>query len=103
MNDDLISRSAAIEIIRSMTISLGGKDIFTPEAKESVIGVLDEIEAVDAELVRHGRWVPTEIRKSFGTLNGFKCSLCDKERMSRENYCPNCGAKMDGERNAEST
>ena len=52
MNNDLISRAEAIDIIRSMTISLGGKEIFHPEAKKSVVGALDEIAAVDAEPVR---------------------------------------------------
>ena len=97
MNDDLISRSAAIEIIRSMTINLGGKDIFTPEAKKSVIGVLDEIDAVDAEHVRHGRW------RRHGFADIWRCTKCGKYSDCCENYCPNCGAKMDGERNAEST
>lgn len=64
---------------------------------ELVCKKIDDAPGVDAEPVRHGRWIPTELRKSFGTLNGFKCSLCDKGRMIRENYCPNCGAKMDAE------
>ena len=80
MNDDLISRSAAIEIIRSMTISLGGKDIFTPEAKESVIGVLDEIEAVDAELV-----IRCNICKHYETDTGY-CYMHD-HGMDWDDFC----------------
>lgn len=58
---------------------------------------------VDAEQVRHGEWVCIEFD---GYADGnevpitLECSLCnhnvDAENESR--YCPNCGAKMDGER-----
>ena len=102
INDDLISRSAAIEIIRSMTINLGGKDIFAPEAKKSVIGVLDEIDAVDAEPVRHGKWIGIEYD---GYADGYpvyylwECSECGYEHKGEDTpeYCQDCGAKMDVE------
>ena len=107
MNNDLISRAEAIDIIRSMTISLGGKEIFHPEAKKSVVGALDEIAAVDAEPVRHGRWIP--IGDDDFDSGMYKCSECEDERYFGEevltsaeaekycHYCPNCGAKMDAE------
>lgn len=50
--------------------------------------------ATDVAPVRHGRWVET-IHK------GYKCSLCNclsslfDENLKSE-YCPWCGAKMDG-------
>lgn len=91
MNNDLISRAEAIDIIRSMTISLGGKEIFHPEAKKSVVGALDEIAAVDAEPVRHGRWI-----RQDNTFTRYMCSECEsKNHGGHENYCPSCGAKMD--------
>lgn len=50
--------------------------------------------AVDAEPVRHGRWIH-DINNLYG------CSECrGRETMSHRNlkkYCPNCGAKMDKE------
>lgn len=46
--------------------------------------------------VRHGRWV-------YGEDIDIQCSLCGKDaltegdyRQVKSNYCPNCGAKMDG-------
>ena len=94
-NNDLISRAEAIDIIRSMTISLGGKEIFHPEAKKSVVGALDEIAAIDAEPVRHGEWLKDG---SIGAIGNY-CSLCDMRVKpdANYNYCPNCGAKMDAE------
>ena len=60
----------------------------------------------DVAPVRHGRWIPlTECANE-----GVYCSICKKKvwksdyaqcsKKSRNklesNYCPNCGAKMDG-------
>ena len=101
---DLISRAEAIDIIRSMTISLGGKEIFHPEAKKSVLGVFDDLAAVDAEPVRHGRWI-----LSGPDLHGNirpKCSVCGRYRLAQWadhikcNYCPECGANMRGDNDA---
>ena len=55
--------------------------------------LLDEIPAADIAPVVHGRWV----RKNEWT---FVCPNCDYVDAypfdDRYNYCPNCGAKMDG-------
>ena len=49
---------------------------------------------VDAVEVVHGRWIPC------GGC-GYRCSNCDfwVAFRSLNNYCPNCGAKMDGDGN----
>ena len=51
--------------------------------------------------VRHGRWIKREHGNGeYGFPDGsvlFHCSLCDWARPhNNDNYCPNCGAKMDG-------
>ena len=45
---------------------------------------------IEAEPVRHGRWE----YKHFSSEP--HCSLCLAEYPIETNYCPNCGAKMDG-------
>lgn len=65
--------------------------------------VIDEAPSVDAEPVRHGRWET----KEYTTEDSFDdwivihheevCSECGKGQGERSNFCPNCGAKMDGE------
>lgn len=47
---------------------------------------------VDAEPVRHGHWelIDREEPRRYG------CSQCKRMVWHEENYCPNCGAKMDG-------
>ena len=54
---------------------------------------------VDAVEVVHGRWVMKEtmIRSPFAK-NAY-CSVCLEETSYAHNYCPNCGAKMDGDGN----
>ena len=44
--------------------------------------------------VKHGHW--EEIRDAYGQLEGWICKKCGRETKAKENYCPNCGAKMDG-------
>lgn len=58
---------------------------------------INELPMVDAEPVRHGRW------ENYPSHSYRRCSICkmewEKPRFNtRSNYCPNCGAKMDGER-----
>ena len=61
--------------------------------------LIDNIKGVDAVEVVHGRWVKKEtmIRSPFAK-NAY-CSVCLEETSYAHNYCPNCGAKMDGDGN----
>lgn len=51
----------------------------------------------DVVEVQHGRWIEQE-KYTFGVM--YDCSICDNRILDNGhswNYCPNCGAKMDGE------
>ena len=53
---------------------------------------------VDAVEVVHGRWTHDN-----PWLYGFECNQCGKWILPEDgtadmNYCPNCGAKMDGDK-----
>lgn len=56
------------------------------------IKLIDEIPAADVAPVVHGRWIMHD--DEFGLT--CECSVCHIETMGDGNYCPNCGAKMDG-------
>ena len=46
--------------------------------------------------VRHGRWIEQE-KYTFGVM--YDCSICGDRILDNGhswNYCPSCGAKMDG-------
>jgi hypothetical protein len=46
----------------------------------------------DVAEVKHGKWICLEAEIGY-----FACSECDHRILRAEcNYCPNCGAKMDG-------
>ena len=58
---------------------------------------LDEIPAADVVEVRHGRWEYEQFTVMYGNPYGcYRCSACGDASPHISNYCPNCGAKMDG-------
>ena len=55
--------------------------------------------------VKHGEWVKAQFvqRSGFRTVRDYICSICGKvyaieQPCNLMNYCPYCGAKMDGRR-----
>ena len=62
----------------------------------AVLAEIDDAPTVDAVEVVHGRW--EQARYTEAPL--YICSKCDKPEYKQHNYCPNCGAKMDGDGNA---
>lgn len=69
---------------------------------DEVSGVVDACPTVDAVPVVHGCFEPC-FDENGNWRQGFaKCSNCGKEYYAQVinhfGYCPNCGAKMDGER-----
>lgn len=63
--------------------------------KNYVIPTLEASKTDDVEEVKHGKW----LHKKTDELNYYvygQCSNC-LERKRVDNYCPNCGAKMDEE------
>lgn len=57
------------------------------EALDQIIELLD----TDVTPVRNGRW-----EKEYGH---YRCLLCNGLDDFADNYCPNCGARMDGDEN----
>ena len=65
-----------------------------------VLGMIYEMPAADVAPVRHGLWEARAIPRSDPDGDWialeYHCSLCNRLEYRKENYCPNCGAKMDG-------
>ena len=60
---------------------------------------VEGIPAADVAPVRHGKWIEKE-KYIFGIM--YDCSLCEDRIIDNGHhwyYCPNCGAKMDGDGN----
>lgn len=51
--------------------------------------------AADVAPVVHGRWV-THYRSGTTVAEGYVSTCCDMWNSRKSDYCPNCGAKMDG-------
>ena len=65
-------------------------------SREDAADCIRYMNAADGAPVRHGRWVEKE-KYTFGIM--YDCSLCEDRILDNGhpwNYCPNCGAKMDG-------
>lgn len=68
----------------------------------STIGVKDLIDrqpTADVVEVKHGYWIYHYSGRELGGTDAplcQKCSVCGEYTVDEENFCPNCGAKMDG-------
>lgn len=69
-----------------------------PQLAEMVVGVedIEDAPAADVAPVVHGRWI-----EDHDYLKCYECGVAVKRDFAffdigSWNYCPNCGAKMDG-------
>lgn len=67
------------------------------EEHEKLVMINDvmEIQTVDAEPVRHGKWMSRT--NELKHPSWFSCSECGGQFDYKWKFCPNCGAKMDRE------
>ena len=49
------------------------------------------------DAVQHGWWVPKPQLYRLPNAKNYYCSECREETVVRHNYCPCCGADMDGD------
>ena len=96
-----------IEIDREFLVKLKGKvstyqtdkelaeifDILHEAIKDVICDNIVDDGVVSVEPINHGNWI-------YGEYDIPHCSECGNEVMPDKisNYCPNCGAKMEGER-----
>lgn len=62
--------------------------------------MLMDVPSADVAPIRHGRWKSGACSKCGGIKPMTKiedCGLPIGEALYKLNYCPNCGARMDGE------
>ena len=62
--------------------------------------VFEKTEVADVQPVKHGRWVRDAVYVDETTGEpclAWFCNQCGEPQMVGTNFCPNCGAKMDGE------
>ncbi len=98
----------AIENTRRYHGAIYSKDVFSESTQKipyllaaKVLRGVEEAPAADVAPVVHGCFEPS-FDENGNWRQGFaKCSNCGKEYYAQVinhfDYCPNCGAKMDGE------
>lgn len=111
---DLISRGAAIDALGERPYNWTDSDSEIAEvcAWESHKSAIENVPAVDAVPVVHAHWIETMIPANTtghggvgqDKKEGILCSKCrcafDVKLLWINDYCPHCGARMDGEANA---
>ena len=63
---------------------------------DAIIIALDNIPAADVRPVVHGHWVYEEPNGANSFKGAYWCDKCHQPESYRKNFCPNCGADMDG-------
>ena len=66
--------------------------IFTPwnkEFTEALTGILEQKSKVGHWIVVIDKWGDT-----VTTASGYRCSECNAFNTDEDDYCPNCGSKM---------
>lgn len=68
-------------------------------AERAIVEVIESMPTVDAEPVRHGRWTTSALERNSSGVKPYYlfCSECNHSQWRTSKYCPDCGAKMDGE------
>lgn len=93
----LIDADALIDEIKHGLWDWGSVDgIKSSAVLKQTISDINNMPTVDAEPIRHGKWI--DVKGSNGK-DYRKCSEClhTQDITGLLNYCPVCGAKMEGE------
>ena len=89
-----MSKEEAIEILSEMRSEY---NLFGDEEEATRYHVLSwAIKAINAEAVKHGKWEKVKYDDDDGYFYLYVHKDCGCEQARERNYCPNCGAKMDG-------
>lgn len=103
---EYIEREALQNLFNDVSTSLLSRGELAKDAEHMVRAFLmvtemiQDAPAADVATVRHGRWTMSSDRPDT-----IICSCCDnafdvwKADIKRHNYCPNCGAQMEGAEN----
>lgn len=101
---EYIERDSLMEKLEGLCIIINGLRVgknsiaeFSIRYKNSIMQAINDFPAADVAPVVHGRWGETYLI-GFDDIKGRNCSECGYTIGEMPlKYCPNCGAKMDGE------
>lgn len=93
-----IDRDAALKIIDNYAKATTEDAKVVVDAIRDIVGIITP--TADVAEVRHGKWIFEHdiFNDPKGYFIRIVCSECHLKTGQVSNYCPKCGAKMDGER-----
>ena len=99
--NDVINRKDAIGAILSIGHIAELRDGDAVIRVSAVNYVLRNLPSADVQPVQHGHWIEhiCELFPAEGTVECSECHEHESIFLVNDKYCPNCGAKMDGEKN----
>ena len=96
---DYIKREDAIARLKTLWEEIHEEDcLIDPDCKigiDRAIDIVNFIPSADVESVRHGRWENDDGSKAECSYDAY-CSVCGELSEYLTDYCPNCGARMEG-------
>ena len=98
MMTDYIKRTDAVKIAEKYGLANGSVLGRHTGLADCIARDISELPAADVAEVVHGRWIKDDFL-SDDVNNAEKCSQCGELIGwfgNLPNYCPSCGAKMDG-------
>ena len=90
---EYIERERTVELLRSLGNREYRKEKGTIQDAIKMISSPEYTPAADVAPVVHGRWMPFH-SEAAGDIQ--YCSACEIGFDAKMDYCPHCGAKMDG-------
>ena len=96
MNDDTISRQAAIDKIETAAEFWSNADEYAEGCHAGYLLAANLLKALPSA-ERRGRWISQEYMSEIDSFiyTEYKCSNCGEISKKKSNYCPNCGARME--------
>lgn len=98
---DLIDRQEAIKALCKAGCDSGHCGVSCDDVK-----AIEDLPSADAVSVRYGHWEECEVldENCVEVCQSARCSICGRYHTTpymyyfdQYKYCPNCGARMDGE------
>lgn len=92
---DYIRREDAIKIAERYGLANGSVLGRHTGLADCIASEILSLPAADVAEVVHGEWV-THYRSGTPVAKGYVSTCCDMWNNRKNDYCPNCGARMDG-------
>ena len=96
---DYIERKAAVKIAEKYGLANGSVLGRHTGLADCIASEIASLPVADVAPVVHGRWEQDAYGDWYYTNCDEVVAICEsgRERTYRKPYCPNCGAKMDGD------